>query len=172
MSEDFFIDDINPDSNKKRINGGGKGKRGERNLTKLLNKRFGAGFSRTVGSGARTSFFTKMPLHAMETFSGDIVCPEGFSWVIECKYGYDDIDLFCLEKVKMFDSFLNQVSKDSNKCGRKPMLLWRKTRKNWIAFVRNEDLPSTNFENKICYFGWTGVLFSKLLTEPDSYFIK
>ena len=143
--EDFFVDNILV-SKPKRLNSGGKGKRTERALVKLLNNRFGNGFSRSVGSGNRYSQVSHLPKHAQDTYSGDITALENFAFTIECKGGYDDVDLNAafIDGITQIDEFLKQVSFDSERCGRKPIVTWKKNRKPWVAIIKTVDLPHLN----------------------------
>lgn len=106
-------------------------------LVKILNNRFGGGFSRSVGSGNRWSQVTHLPKHAQEVFSGDLIVPQGFKWALESKGGYQNIDLnsVFVGGSRELDGFLDQVTKDAERCGRKPMLCWKRDRKPWLAFV-------------------------------------
>src|SRR5687768_2233678 len=96
MNDDYFIDDVllNLSRKKEKLNSKDKGKRGERDLCKVLSNRFTdrKGFFRVVGSGAHGHCVT-MTEQAKEVLTGDVVCPEGFRFAVECKYGYPDIDL-------------------------------------------------------------------------------
>lgn len=181
MSHPFedFDDFVNDDSllsekKKKKVDGKKKGNRNELNLTKLLNKRFGEGFSRSVGSGNRWSQVNALSKNAREVFSGDLVVPEGFKFVIESKGGYDNIDLssiFCHGNSEL-NNFLEQASKDSKRCDRRPMLCWKKTRKPWLAFVLTEDLESKQFKYSLKYSKWTAVSLERLLELDDEFFFK
>lgn len=172
MDEDF-ADDLLADLNKKtkKLNSGRKGRRVELELAKLLNNRFGKGFSRSVGSGNRWSQTSYLPKHAQEVFSGDLVCPENFKFVLESKGGYDDIDFnnFLAKGLKDLDSFLKQVSSEAERCGRKPLLLWKKTRRSWVAFLKAEDLPIT-LKYGIIYKDWLGMDLKLLLGLSDDFF--
>lgn len=129
---------------KKKVDGKAKGNRVELNLCKFLTKHFGEEFSRAPGSGARTSQVAYLPEHAKKTLTGDICVPEGFRWVIECKGGYeDDMHLENIlngdEGLTRLDEFIEQVTKDAHYCGRKPIILWKRNRKSWIAMIKIED---------------------------------
>lgn len=170
--DDYFIEDVLKNRNKKKkVDGKKKGGRVERELAKLLIGRFGEGFSRSIGSGNRTSQVF-LPKHALDIFSGDLVVPAGFKYAIECKGGYDDIDLNNVFNghCKGLDKFLDQVTKDSDNCGRKPLLMWKRTRKPWIAFVHNTDLVGYKFPNYLIYGKWTGLSLEELLKLEDDFF--
>lgn len=170
--DEFFIEDISKDKKKKKADGCRKGKRVERSAAKILTARFNKEFSRSVGSGNRWGQVSNMPTHAKETFSGDICCPEGFKWVFESKGGYEDIDLNNIFKDgnKQLDGFLKQAEDESTRSGRKPMLLWKKNRKPWFAFVHTEELKGKDFKYKLIYDKWSMVALDELLKLEDEFF--
>lgn len=182
MEEDAEIEDIFKDKPKK-IKSGKKGKRVELELIKALNSRFertlesrpeAGKFSRSVGSGNRWGQRVHLSKAASDTYSGDIVCPEGFLFVLESKGGYNDIDLCTLfgGSQAELDGFLKQVSDDSKRCGRKPMLLWKKDRKPRIAFLRSEDLTDRVFSCSLKYGDWTAVSYEDLMSFEDEFFFR
>jgi Holliday junction resolvase len=172
-NDDLDIHDIIAQKKERTtIKSGSKGKRKERELVKVLTDRFGAGFSRSVGSGNRWGQVSHLPKHAQDTFSGDLVCPEDFLWVFECKGGYNEIDLnnAFIGGITDLDAFLKQADEEKGRTGRMPMLCWKKDRRPWLAFVQTENLPKDfNFEYSMKYRGWTAVALEELLKTPDSY---
>jgi hypothetical protein len=72
------------------------------------------------------------------------------------------------------NGFLEQASKDGRRPGvnRKPMLLWKKTRRPWLAFVHNEELEGLHFKYKFVYGKWTAVALERLLELDDSFFFE
>jgi hypothetical protein len=171
MDENFFVDDVLMAKKKKKINTGRKGKRREREVAKVLNERFGGGFSRTIGSGNRTKQVTFLPKHAQDTFSGDLVTPENFAFTIESKGGYDDVDLVSAFDGghSQIDEFLKQAEFDADGCNRKPMVVWKKSRKPHLGILKTLDLPHMNWPYRMAYREWSIVPFEELLKEPDSY---
>jgi hypothetical protein len=175
--EDFVVDDIlkNRDKKKKKVNGKKKGSRVERELTKILNTRFNCeDFSRSVGSGNRWGQVNHLPKHARIVFSGDLIVPANFKFCIESKGGYDGIDLNAVfdHGSTELDHFLEQAVADSIRCDRKPMLCWKKTRKNWMAFVKKEELKEIDFKYMLKYGEWVAVALDKLLEMPDEFFLN
>ena len=65
---------------------------------------------------------------------------------------------------------MEQVTDDSKRCGRKPMVCWKKNRKPWIAFVLTKDLENKEFEYSIKYKEWTGIALEVLLKLDNSFF--
>jgi hypothetical protein len=129
--DDFAANDVYG-SRRKGVNSGRKGKRVELELVKVLNARFGGGFSRSVGSGNRWGQVANLPEHAQQTFGGDILCPPGFKFVLESKGGYDGIDLgsALAGGNAELDEFLQQASDASKRTGRKPLVAWKKSRRS------------------------------------------
>jgi hypothetical protein len=180
---DEEIDDIlDKLDRKKGVKSGSKGKRGERNIVKILNNRFGTMllekkmglFSRSVASGARWGQKVVLSQNAMDTYSGDLVVPEGFNFVLESKNGYNDIDLCTVfEKGhKELDAFLKQVNDDSKRCNRKPLLVWKKDRKSPIAFLKTKDIPKRTFDFSLKYKEWTAVSLEELLKADNHFFFN
>ncbi len=171
-NDDFILDDddfLMP--KKKKINSGGKGKRREREIAKVLNDRFGGGFSRSVGSGNRWSQVANLPKHAQDTFSGDLVTPEHFGFTIESKGGYDDVDLVSAfeDGHAQIDEFLKQAQFDADRVKRKPIVVWKKSRKPLLAIIKTIDLPNIKWDYHMTYKDWSIVWFDILLKEPDSF---
>src|SRR3990167_4488678 len=170
MNDDYFVDDIisqkikriNSRRKGKRIKSGRKGKTGERNIVKILNLRFHnilsenpnwGCFSRSVGSGNRYSQ-TNLSSNANNVYSGDIFC-ENFNFVIESKNGYDIDFVTAFNGNKVIDMFLQQVQKDSIRCGKSPMLIWKKDRRQPLVFLQTiPNLLQFNFKYKMHYKEW------------------
>lgn len=176
MSEEFelTIENIleNTYNQKKKKNSADKGKNAERNLCKLLSRRFGKHFERSLGSGARIHQVKGMSESAKNVFMGDISCPDGFKWVLESKCGYEDkIDFHSIWQNgnKTIDSFINQVTGDSIRANKKPMLLYKRNFKSWIVFIRKTDLPYINnvvvpFDYFLNYKDWVVIALDNLLS--------
>lgn len=145
------------------------------NFAKCLQIILAKSFQEPPGSGARTSQVAFLPEHAKKTLTGDICVPEGFKWVIECKGGYeDDMHLENIlngnEGLSRLDEFIEQVTKDSEYCGRKPIILWKRNRKPWIAIYKESDMPNMaamlcehHNMNYMLYGEWRIVNFEQLL---------
>lgn len=183
--EEFELEDIFKNKNKK-IKSGSKGKRVEREVCKILNERFKSilsshrdwgQFSRTVGSGNRWGQNVYLSTSAQENYSGDILCPSKFKFVLESKGGYNDIDMcsFFERKNSEIDTFLKQVTEDSKRTQRMPLLLWKKDRKPRLAFLRKENINKKLYENFDCYMhydAWLVLAFKDLLSLKDNFFFK
>lgn len=168
----YITEDVSKDK-KKKVDGGKKGKRVERDLCKKLTERFKMEFSRSIGSGNRWGQVANMPKHATETFSGDICCPENFKWVLESKGGYEDIielgNVFGKGSKKL-DEFLSQADDESKRCGRKPLLAWKRSHQPWLAFVHTKELGRKKFEQRLIYKEWSCITLDELLKFGDEFF--
>jgi hypothetical protein len=169
---DLLIENIIDNNKKKKdkVDGKAKGNRTELHLCKLLTKHFGVEFTRSVGSGNRWGQ-VKLSEQAKQVYSGDICVPEGFKWVIECKGGYDSVDLdTTLEGDNArLDSFIEQSSHDADYCGRKPIVCWKRNRMPWVAMLRGEDLNG-NMPYLLHYRDWVIVSLEKLLLIKEKGF--
>jgi hypothetical protein len=160
---------------KKKVNSGDKGDRTERALCKLLSERFGADFERSVGSGNRWKQVKSLSESSKNVLVGDIVCPDGFAWVLESKGGYEgkvDFHSLFLKGNATIDSFIEQVMADVERCKKQPMILYKRNLRQWIAFVPTALLPTgIEFDYSLNYRDWTAVALEKLLEAPDEYFL-
>ena len=156
--DDFFTDDLLTEKKKgkkRKADGKKKGNRKELELAKILNQRFGGGFSRSVGSGNRWGQVSYLPKHAQDVFAGDLIVPQGFKWALESKGGYSDIDLnsVFVGGSKELDGFLDQVTKDAERCGAGQCCVgsgtgsrgWRSCRRrNWKGIPSSTGLSTRN----------------------------
>ena len=150
-----------------------KGKRFERLLGKVLAERFDEEFTRSLGSGSRWAQVEHMPEHANQTFASDIVCPEFFKFNVEVKGGYDDIDLHTLitqGNHYKIDEWIDQVTNESKRCGRKPLICWKRMRKPWVAILKEKDFKDKT--TKLLYKGWAIINLSSLLAKDDDFFFN
>jgi len=186
MEEDEIEIDNIFEKKPKKIKSGKKGKRVELEIVKSLNDRFNdilsknpqfGKFSRTIGSGNRWGQNVYLSQSAINNFSGDIVCPDNFRFVLESKGGYNDIDLCSAFEngQSELDFFLKQVLDDSSRSGRKPLLFWKKDRKPRLSFIRSCDIPKKKYEN-LFYFmkyrEWIVLNYSDLIKLEDNFFFK
>lgn len=192
--DDLEIDDILGDlvskenkQKKKKIRSGDKGKGAEREIVHLLNERFAkilkehpkwGEFSRSVGSGNRWGQQVALSETSLQIYAGDITCPETFLWVIESKKGYNDADLCsCFGgKCQELDGFLKQVSDDASRTGRRPLLIWKKDRKERVAFIKQAHLPFPFIDLRkttaLLYKEWVAIPLPLLLESPDDVFFN
>ncbi len=101
----------------------------------------------------------------------DLVTPENFGFTIESKGGYDDVDLVSAFEGghSQIDEFLKQAQFDADRVGRKPIVVWKKSRKPLLAMIKTVDLPKITWEYQMNYRDWSIVWFDILLKEPDSF---
>lgn len=183
MDDDFSGSDVEDllaaTKKKNKVNGCRKGKTVERELCKILTKRFGVEFNRSVGSGNRWSQVT-LTEEAKKFYCGDVCVPETFKWVIESKGGYDkDVDLntVCDGKgISRLDEFIKQSTHDSEYCGRLPIICWKRARKPWLTMVRQADLAPYNkddFPYHVNYGDWVILSLTEFLEKTnDKYWFK
>ena len=181
MGNDMIVDNILDNIEEtKKINCSVKGKSNEREIVKILNKRFSdilsrnkswGLFSRTLGSGNRF-YQVSLSNNAKQIFSSDISCPPSFKFTIESKAGYD-IDLCTAFDGgnRLLDDFLAQATKDGEKSGRRPMVLYKKDRRPRLAFIHSDEVAK-EFEYSMKYRIWTVVAFDELLKFNDDFFFS
>jgi Holliday junction resolvase len=159
---------------KKGVNSKDKGNRTELNLAKLLKERFGFEFTRTVGSGNRHGQVFFLPAHAQQVYSGDLVCPENFKFVVECKGGYKKIKLHSTLQggLALIDEWIEEALAESKRCGRMPVIAWKKDYMPWLGFVQTKNLKGKKIEYSMKYRDWTVFSLQKLFEFPDDFFFK
>jgi len=164
--------DISALKKKKRVNSKAKGSSFERSIAKILNDRFNTTeFSRTPGSGAFATTHT-LPDHLK--IYGDLITPQNFKYCIECKKGYNKENLYSLYNYSSDTwKFIKQCEKDSEKCQKIPMVIFKQDRQKTLAIVPyNRLYQSNNYieihkEEKI----YRIYLFNNLLEEADYLWI-
>ena len=157
---------------KKKVNSRAKGSTFERSIAKMFNDRFKtAEFSRTPGSGA---FATTHTLPDYLKSYGDLITPMNFKYCIECKKGYNKENLYSLYNYSSdFWKFVEQCEKDSEKCQKIPMVIFKQDRQKTLAIVPyNIIYKSNNYieihkEEK----RYKIYLFDDLLKEDDYLWI-
>jgi len=157
---------------KKRVNSRAKGSSFERSVAKILNDRFNTTeFSRTPGSGA---FATTHALPDHLKIYGDLITPLNFKYCIECKKGYNKENLYSLYNYSSdFWKFVDQCEKDSEKCHKIPMVIFKQDRQKTLAIVPYNILYKSNNYIEIHKEEKTYrvYLFDDLLKELDYFWI-
>jgi len=122
----------------KRKNSRAKGSTFERQIAKTFNDRFKTEeFCRSPGSGA---FATTHTLPEYLKIYGDLITPIKFKYCIECKKGYNKESLYSLYNYSSDTwKFIKQCEKDSEKCNKVPMVIFKQDRQKTLAIV-----PSSN----------------------------
>lgn len=173
MKDDY---DISPLKKKKKVNSRAKGSSFERQIAKLLNDRLGTTeFSRTPGSGA---FATTHSLPDHLKIYGDLITPQNFRYCIECKKGYNNQNLYSLfNKSSEFWKFIEQCQKDSDKCDKLPMVIFKQDRQPTLLIIPHHvELGQIQYyiqiENIDTQSKYRVYLFEEVLkAEPDHFWI-
>ena len=159
---------------KRRVNSKRKGASFERKIANLLNKRFNTTeFNRTPGSGAFGSTHA-LPQHLI--VHGDLITPQNFKYVIECKNGYN-VDLEDLFRGKSpFYSFIEQARKDAIKVNRDWMVIYKKDRKKELVVVSSQEGLQSPFDSLDNYLLVKGKYYVYLLQDvlalPEHYWFN
>ena len=168
MKDDF---DVSPLRKKKKINSRAKGNRFENKVAKTLNDRFDTQeFCRTPGSGA---FATTHKLPEYLKVYGDLITPEKFKFIIECKKGYDGEQVSDLFNPKSnIYKMIDQAHRDSKKSSRKFLLIIGQNRQEPVAITNQTDLPVKGwmFKGYIDDLELAMFRMSDLIKINDSYF--
>ena len=173
MKDDY---DISPLKKKKKVNSRAKGSSFERQIAKLLNDRLRTTeFSRTPGSGA---FATTHSLPDHLKIYGDLITPQNFRYCIECKKGYNNQNLYSLfNKSSEFWKFIEQCQKDSDKCDKLPMVIFKQDRQPTLLIIPHHvEVEQTHYyiqiENINTQTKYKVYLFDEIIkAEPDRFWI-
>lgn len=125
---------------KKKINSRSKGNAFERKVCALLNDRFNTKeFARTPGSGAFATTH-KLPDHLK--IYGDLITPKNFRFVIECKKGYNKINLNSIfnHSSDLWD-FIKKAERDSEACGKPLIIIFQQDRQDILVISKKETFP-------------------------------
>lgn len=157
---------------KKRINSKKKGNNAELKICKILTEHFHKPFNRVPSSGA-FGLTHSLENNAANIMAGDIICPENFKYIIECKCGYniDFINLISSEinhDKRLFDSFLEQAERDAKRVNKKPMVIYMKDRREPMVCsdVYYDDI------NYMKYKDYTILPLSNILMMKDEKFYE
>jgi len=168
--------DISALKKKKRKNSRAKGATFERQIANTFNDRFNTTeFSRSPGSGA---FATTHNLPDYLKIYGDLITPQNFKYCIECKKGYNNQNLYSLYNYSSeFWGFLDQCQKDSDKCYKAPMVIFKQDRQPTLAIVSySPTSPVVETEKTIQIvkkeITYRIYLFDELLKEQDSFWFN
>jgi hypothetical protein len=139
MKDKFDVKKLKKKAGKKRLNSRAKGNRFENKVAKLLNERFNTKeFCRSPGSGA---FATTHTLPEYLKIYGDLITPEKFKYIIECKKGYNDMQICdLLNDTSKVSEMIAQAFRDSQKSSKKFLLIMGQDRKNPAIITNDFDL--------------------------------
>ena len=165
--------DISALKKKKKVNSRAKGSTFERQIAKILNDRLNTTeFSRTPGSGAFATTHT-LPDHLK--IYGDLITPQNFKYCLECKKGYNNQNLYSLYNHSSdFWKFIEQCQKDSEKCGKIPMVIFKQDRQPTLAIIPSHVVVESNnyieIHKESQYYRI--YMFDDLLQENDSIWMS
>lgn len=167
MEDDFDYSGLQ--KTKKRKNSRTKGNAFERKVCKILNDQFQTtDFNRSPGSGA---FANTHKLPDYLKVYGDLITPNNFKFIIECKKGYNKESIGSLFNPKSeINNFIQQAKRDASKIQKNWMVLFQQDRERIIAILES-DL-SLSCENMISYKNLVLIPFDDLvkITSKDFWF--
>lgn len=139
MKDKFDVKKLKKKAGKKRLNSRAKGNRFENKISKILNERFNTKeFCRSPGSGA---FATTHTLPEYLKIYGDLITPEKFKYVIECKKGYNEVQICdLLNPDSKVSDMIAQANRDSQKSSKKFFLIIGQDRKKPGIITNDFDL--------------------------------
>lgn len=158
-----------------------KGKRGENELVKILNDRFGDGrFKRTPHSGALIGGQNQSKSENLDykvAFASDIIIPKDFNFIIEHKF-YSEISFWELFSDKAnWTQWTMQAKNDADFVQKKYVVIIKYNRHKRIVLIEKSFLPKEvssnlewrNMKNNIIY---SVMEFDILLQLDDTFWFK
>lgn len=101
-----------------------------------------------------------------------IITPLNFRFHIESTNDDTDLSLTFLSGHAQIDEFIKQSKHESQSCGRKPLICWKRSRRPWLAIIQTEDLPHLNWPYRFIYNDWSMVALDLLLDLPNDYWFS
>ena len=157
-----------------------KGNTFERKIANKLSERFAShlgipnGFRRNPDSG---SFFGGKNVARVATHSSnhaalsDIICPDDFNFLIECKHYKSAPSFKALLKmsIEQWDQWIAQLEQNVKVVNKQPMLVIKYNNSDMFALVTS--LPEGS-EHSFKYKNYYVVLFDQILNLEDSFFFS
>lgn len=138
---------------------GVKGDAFERDVAKFFNQMYKvSSFARSPGSGAlvgKTNYKKKAGLSAsaIHTMICDIITPDDFPYVVECKF-YADKPIFhtlIKDKERTVDIWLGEVEFDAKNADKKPMLVFKTNGKGAHMMIPREGIDMSEVPYYVVY---------------------
>ena len=122
----------------KRKNSRAKGAAFENKVAKILNERFETKeFARTPGSGAFATTHT-LPKHLQ--IQGDLITPQAFAYIIECKKGYNNLGFnSMLDFQSKLWEWIEHMERDAAAAEKLPILFMAQDRQPIISILRYKE---------------------------------
>ena len=159
-----------------KLNSKQKGNRGERELAKIFNKRFGEGlFKRTpmsggfVGGGNQASAIN-LSEEAKITLVSDLITPINFKFIVEHKFynGANFWDLLSYHSTWIH--WIDQIEYDAKFVNKYPLIVVKYNRHKRIALVPEVLLMNEEFTTpKLFWNQYRVILFDDLLKMDDDW---
>lgn len=156
---------------RKKINSRKKGNTFELRVAKLFNEKFSTQeFCRSPGSGA---FATTHSLPEYLKIYGDLITPQGFKYIIECKKGYSKESLDSLLNPKsIVSSFVEQAERDAKKSKKSALILISQDRRPIISILRRDESLQIELSNYILTKNYLITYLTDLLSLSNSFFFE
>ena len=174
MEDQCDLSKLKKKSGKKRKNSRSKGQRFEREVVALFNERFSTtDFMRSPGSGAYAT--THRVPEDMRIY-GDLITPKWFKFTVECKSGYNHLDIsHFLDKNSALWALILQASNDAKAANKEPLLIVKQDRRKPLVFTKEvywlEALErKKEVISHVTVDGWKMLTLEEFLKFEDSYF--
>ena len=145
MEDDYDLSKL-VKNKKKRLNSKNKGNTFQRKIAQMLNEHFATtDFAPTPGSGA---FATTHNLPAHLQIYGDLITPQNFCFVLECKKGYNSENIgSTFTNKSLIREALQQADRDAKKCSKIPMVIFQQDRKDILCIIPSKKFHAPFLSN-------------------------
>lgn len=155
----------------KKVNSRRKGNNFENIIAKMFNERFKTEeFCRTPGSGA---FATTHNLPEHMKVYGDLITPEKFNFIIECKKGYNKVGISDLFKpgCEVWD-FIKKSERDAKISGKPSIIIWKQDRKEPLVIIKRSLIEGYNIEGLNLFNEYKIVLLKEIIKLYDYFWFR
>lgn len=163
-----------------RVNSKQKGNAFERSIAKMFGKHFSDDFRRVPQSGALvggSNRFGAQTLRedAKEILAGDIIVPDWFPFICECKHYKDEPKFHAILQGKSLtlDRWIEQANGDAEFANKYPLVIFKVTRVGEFACF-DESLPDIEYKH-LPYMAYKGKIIldlSKFLNSLGKSYYK
>jgi len=166
-SQETILASLKP---KKRKNSRAKGNAFENKVSKILNERFDTDeFSRSPGSGAFATTH-KLPSHLQ--IYGDLISPQDFKFIVECKKGYNQLGMDALlnRKSKVWE-WIETLERDMAASRKPGFILTAQDRKPSIVITPYNKQIDNHTDKKVIVDKYIMIYLEDFLSLPDTFFL-
>lgn len=166
-NQEKLLSELKP---KKKKNSRAKGNAFENKIAKVLNERFETDeFSRSPGSGAFATTH-KLPQHLQ--IYGDLITPQDFKFIVECKKGYNQLGMDALlnRKSKVWE-WIETLERDMAASRKTGFILTAQDRKPSIVITPYNKTIDKHIDKKVIVDKYIMIYLEDFLSLSNTFFL-